>query len=61
MAPGRDHELTPSRVCTVALEHSTLAPLDICQPGEEAKSFYEHYGFVASPVDSLTMMMLLRS
>jgi len=26
---------------------------------EEAKSFYGHYGFVASPVDSLTMMMLL--
>lgn len=26
---------------------------------EEAKRFYEHYGFVASPVDPLTMMMLL--
>jgi GNAT superfamily N-acetyltransferase len=26
---------------------------------EEAKSFDEHYGFVASPVDPLTMMMLL--
>lgn len=26
---------------------------------EEARRFYEHYGFVASPVDSLTMMMLL--
>lgn len=25
---------------------------------EEAKSFYEHYGFVASPVDPLTMMLL---
>jgi len=25
----------------------------------EAKGFYEHYGFVASPIDSLTMMMLL--
>ncbi len=26
---------------------------------EEAKSFYEHYGFVASPFDPPTMMMLL--
>jgi GNAT superfamily N-acetyltransferase len=26
---------------------------------EEAKSFYEHHGFVASPVDPLTMMMVL--
>lgn len=26
---------------------------------EEAKSFYQHYGFVESPIDSLTMMMLL--
>ncbi|MHB1599731.1 MAG: GNAT family N-acetyltransferase [Acidimicrobiales bacterium] len=26
---------------------------------EAAKSFYEHYGFVASPVDPLTMIMLV--
>ena len=26
---------------------------------EDAKEFYEHYGFVASPIDPLTMMMLL--
>jgi len=26
---------------------------------KEAKSFYEHYGFAASPIDPLTMMMLL--
>lgn len=26
---------------------------------EVAKSFYQHYGFVESPVDPLTMMMLL--
>jgi len=26
---------------------------------EEAKTFYQHYGFVESPIDSLTMMMLL--
>jgi GNAT superfamily N-acetyltransferase len=26
---------------------------------DEAKSFYEHYGFVESPIDALTMMMLL--
>lgn len=26
---------------------------------EEAKNFYEHYGFTASPVDSLTLMMLV--
>jgi GNAT superfamily N-acetyltransferase len=26
---------------------------------EEAKRFYQHYGFVESPIDSLTMMMLL--
>ena len=25
----------------------------------EAKSFYQHYGFLESPIDSLTMMMLL--
>jgi GNAT superfamily N-acetyltransferase len=27
---------------------------------EEARAFYEHFGFVPSPVDPLTMMMLLR-
>jgi GNAT superfamily N-acetyltransferase len=26
---------------------------------EEAKSFYGHYGFVESPVDTMTMMMLM--
>lgn len=26
---------------------------------EEARTFYQHYGFVESPVDPLTMMMLL--
>jgi len=26
---------------------------------EESKSFYQHFGFVESPVDPLTMMMLL--
>lgn len=26
---------------------------------EMARSFYQHYGFVASPIDPLTMMMLL--
>jgi GNAT superfamily N-acetyltransferase len=26
---------------------------------ENAKSFYEHYGFVESPLDPLVMMMLL--
>lgn len=26
---------------------------------EEAKGFYEHYGFVSAPVDPLTMMLLL--
>ena len=26
---------------------------------EEAKSFYRHYGFVESPVDPMTMMMLI--
>ncbi len=26
---------------------------------DEAKGFYEHYGFVGSPVDPLTMMMLV--
>lgn len=26
---------------------------------EEAKSFYQHHGFAQSPVDPLTMMMLL--
>ncbi len=26
---------------------------------EEAKAFYAHYGFVESPLDTLTMLMLL--
>jgi GNAT superfamily N-acetyltransferase len=26
---------------------------------EEAKSFYRHYGFVESPVDPMTLMMLI--
>jgi GNAT superfamily N-acetyltransferase len=26
---------------------------------EDAKEFYEHYGFVTLPIDPLTMMMLL--
>ncbi len=26
---------------------------------EDAMRFYEHYGFVESPVDALTMMMLI--
>jgi len=28
---------------------------------DEAKTFYEHYGFIESPVDPLTMMMLLEN
>lgn len=28
---------------------------------EEAKTFYAHFGFVESPIDSMTMMMLLRN
>lgn len=27
--------------------------------GDEAKSFYMHYGFVESPIDPLVLMMLL--
>jgi GNAT superfamily N-acetyltransferase len=26
---------------------------------DESKGFYQHYGFVSSPIDSLTMMMVL--
>jgi hypothetical protein len=29
--------------------------------GQQAKGFYRHYGFVESPIDTLTLMMLLPS
>ncbi len=52
------------------LKHFMLKALEVAQSvgvrllvvhakDEEAKSFYEHYGFVESPVDLLTMMMPL--
>jgi GNAT superfamily N-acetyltransferase len=52
------------------LKHFMLKAIEVAQSvavrvllihakDENAKSFYEHYGFVESPVDPLVMMMLL--
>jgi GNAT superfamily N-acetyltransferase len=52
------------------LKHFTLKAIEVAQSvgvrvllihakDESAKSFYEHYGFVESPLDPLVMMMLL--
>jgi GNAT superfamily N-acetyltransferase len=52
------------------LKHFMLKAIEVAQAvgvrvllihvkDESAKNFYEHYGFVASPLDPLVMMMLL--
>jgi len=67
---GVDQKHQGRGVGAALLKHFVLKAMDVSASvgvrlllvhakDEEAKSFYEHYGFVASPVDPLTMMMLL--
>jgi GNAT superfamily N-acetyltransferase len=66
-----DQRHTGEGLGTALLKHFMLKALEVAQSvgvrvllihakDDEAKDFYSHYGFVESPFDPLTLVMLLR-